>query len=77
MFSIFLKLILISVEHQKNIVFWLCFLIPNSAYSVIARCVCRYLQNTNLAPVLVVAASSSNSISIYNVVEAPFGAVTK
>ena len=36
-----------------------------------------YLQNTNLAPVLVVAASSSNSISVYNVVETSFGAVTK
>jgi len=36
-----------------------------------------YLQNTNLAPVVVVASSTSNSISVYNVVEKPFGAVTK
>jgi len=34
-----------------------------------------YLQNSNLAPVLVVAASTSNSISVYSVEEAPFGVV--
>ncbi|KAL8624913.1 hypothetical protein ACOMHN_016209 [Nucella lapillus] len=37
----------------------------------------KYVQNTNLVPTLIVASSTSNSISFYSVTEAPFGTVTK